>query len=64
MITSSLLSDVIHTTPMISDKTLKFIKESKRFSPYFNIKMDSGSDTMLTKMNRPFPLKPYKDLFS
>jgi MiaB/RimO family radical SAM methylthiotransferase len=50
-------------TPMISDKTLNFIKDSQRFSPYFSIKMNSGSDTMLKKMEHPFPLKPYEDLF-
>ena len=48
---------------MFSDKTLKFIKKSKRFSPYFSIRMDSGSDELLKKMNRPFPLKLYKELF-
>ncbi len=52
------------TTPMFSDRTLNFIKKSNRFSPYFSIRMDSASDEMLTKMNRPFPLKPYKELFS
>jgi len=51
------------TTPMFSEKTLKFIANSERISPYFNIRMDSGSDEMLKKMNRPFPLKPYKELF-
>ena len=51
------------TTPMFSDRTLKFIKKSKRFSPYFSVEMDSGSDAMLKKMNRPFPLKAYKDHF-
>ena len=51
------------TTPMFSEKTLKFIKKSKRFSPYFSIRMDSGSDELLKKMNRPFPLKLYKELF-
>ncbi|AUC84906.1 tRNA (N(6)-L-threonylcarbamoyladenosine(37)-C(2))-methylthiotransferase MtaB [Polaribacter sp. ALD11] len=51
------------TTPMFSDATLEFIKESIRFSPYFSIKMDSGSDTVLKNMNRPFPLSAYKDLF-
>mgnify|MGYP000138325302 CR=1 FL=1 len=52
------------TTPMFSDRTLNFIKKSKRFSPYFSIRMDSASDEILTKMNRPFPLKHYKELFS
>ncbi|MCI2229609.1 radical SAM protein [Polaribacter sp. MSW13] len=51
------------TTPMFSDSTLNFIKNSNRFAPYFSIKMDSGSDAVLKMMNRPFPLKPYKDLF-
>ncbi|WKD85046.1 Threonylcarbamoyladenosine tRNA methylthiotransferase MtaB [Polaribacter huanghezhanensis] len=51
------------TTPMFSERTLRFIKNSKRISPYFNIRMDSASDEMLKKMNRPFPLKPYKELF-
>jgi threonylcarbamoyladenosine tRNA methylthiotransferase MtaB len=51
------------STPMFSDRTLNFIKNSKRLSPYFSIKMDSASDTMLKKMNRPFPLNPYKNLF-
>ena len=51
------------TTPMFSDRTLKVIKKSKRFSPYFSVEMDSGSETMLKKMNRPFPLKAYKDHF-
>lgn len=51
------------TTPMISDKTLLFIKESNRFSPYFSIKMDSGSQTTLELMNRPFPLNAYKELY-
>ncbi|TXD46446.1 radical SAM protein [Polaribacter sp. IC073] len=51
------------TTPMFSDRTLNFIKESQRLSPYFSIKMDSGSETILQKMNRPFPLKAYKELF-
>lgn len=50
-------------SPMISDKTLNFIKNSQRFSPYFSIKMNSGSDTMLKKMKHPFLLKSYKDLF-
>jgi MiaB/RimO family radical SAM methylthiotransferase len=51
------------TTPMISDKTLNFIKKSNRFSPDFSIKMDSGSDNMLKIMNRPYSLKQYKDLY-
>lgn len=51
------------TTPMFSNKTLKFIKKSKRFSPYFSIRMDSGSEEMLQKMNRPFPLNLYKELY-
>ena len=46
-----------------SDLTLKFIKKSKRFSPYFSIRMDTGSEEMMKKMNRPFPLKLYKELF-
>ena len=51
------------TTPMISDETLLFIKNSNRFVPYFSIKMDSGSQTTLELMNRPFPLKAYKELY-
>ena len=51
------------TTPMFSEKTLNYIKKSKRFSPYFSVRMDSGSETMLKKMNRPYPLKYYKELF-
>jgi len=51
------------TTPMFSKKTLKFIKESSRLSNHFNIRMDSGSNEMLKKMNRPYLLAPYKELF-
>ncbi len=51
------------TTPMFSDKTLNFIKNSKRFTPYFSVEMDSASATILKKMKRPFPLKAYKDHF-
>lgn len=50
-------------TPMFSDKTLNFIKNSKRFTPYFSVEMDSASATMLKKMKRPFSLEAYKDHF-
>ena len=50
------------TTPLISDDTLNFIKNSIRFSPHFEIRMQSGSDEVLKKMNRPFMSTPYKEL--
>ncbi|MFQ3296925.1 MAG: MiaB/RimO family radical SAM methylthiotransferase [Polaribacter sp.] len=51
------------TSPLFSDKTLNFIKQSKRFTPHFSVTMGSGSEEMMKKMNRPFPLSLYKDLF-
>jgi MiaB/RimO family radical SAM methylthiotransferase len=51
------------TSPLLSDKTLKFVRHSKRFTPYFSVTMGSGSEEMMQKMKRPFPLSLYKDLF-
>jgi threonylcarbamoyladenosine tRNA methylthiotransferase MtaB len=51
------------TSPLLSDRTLNFIKQSKRFTPYFNVALATGSAEIAHKMKRPFPLNLYKDLF-
>ncbi|MFC2109642.1 radical SAM protein [Bacteroidota bacterium] len=50
-------------TPMLSEKTLIFFRDSIRFSPHFNFRMLSGSDTVLEKMDSPFTRNSYKEVF-
>jgi len=50
-------------TPLFSKKTLTFFKDSLRFTPHFEIRMQSGSNEMLEKINSPYKREPYKELF-
>lgn len=39
---------------LLSDEIIAFVAQSKRFVPHFHIPLQSGSDTLLKKMNRRY----------
>jgi tRNA-2-methylthio-N6-dimethylallyladenosine synthase len=45
-----------------SDKIIKILAQSKHFSKYLNLPVQSGDDIILKRMNRPYTVKKYKDL--
>ncbi|MFH1582524.1 MAG: MiaB/RimO family radical SAM methylthiotransferase [bacterium] len=45
-----------------SDELIKTLAESKHFSRYLNLPVQSGDNIILKKMNRPYTVKNYKDL--
>ncbi|MFZ2390604.1 MAG: tRNA (N6-isopentenyl adenosine(37)-C2)-methylthiotransferase MiaB [Minisyncoccales bacterium] len=42
-----------------SDELIKTLKESKKFVPYLNLPVQSGDNTILRKMNRPYTREKY-----
>ncbi|MFA5208472.1 MAG: tRNA (N6-isopentenyl adenosine(37)-C2)-methylthiotransferase MiaB [Candidatus Paceibacterota bacterium] len=42
-----------------SDELIKNLKESKKFVPYLNLPVQSGDNTILRKMNRPYTREKY-----
>jgi tRNA dimethylallyltransferase len=42
-----------------SDELIKTLKESKKFVPYLNLPAQSGDNTILRKMNRPYTREKY-----
>jgi tRNA-2-methylthio-N6-dimethylallyladenosine synthase len=53
------------TTPhpkYFSGKLIEVLARSNKFAPYLNLPMQSGDDTILKKMNRPYTAKKYKEL--
>ncbi len=45
-----------------SDKLIKTIASSEKFSKYLNLPVQSGDDKILKKMRRPYTVKEYKNL--
>jgi tRNA-2-methylthio-N6-dimethylallyladenosine synthase len=45
-----------------SDELIKALADSKHFSRYLNLPVQSGDDIILKRMNRPYTAKKYKDL--
>lgn len=45
-----------------SNKLIKTMAECEKFAPYLNLPIQSGSDTVLKRMNRPYTFKQYKKL--
>lgn len=45
-----------------SNKMIEAFSKSNKFSPYLNLPLQSGDDTILKKMNRPYTAKHYLDL--
>jgi tRNA dimethylallyltransferase len=45
-----------------SDELILTMAESKKISKYLNLPIQSGDDTILKKMNRPYKVKQYKEL--
>ena len=46
-----------------SKKLIKAMVESEKYGPYLNLPLQSGSDTTLKRMNRPYTYLKYKKLF-
>ena len=46
---------------LITDKIIKFVKQSKKFMPHFHIPLQSGSDKILGKMKRRYNTNIYKN---
>jgi tRNA-2-methylthio-N6-dimethylallyladenosine synthase len=45
-----------------SDKLIKTLAVSEHFSKFLNLPVQSGDDTILKRMNRPYTVKKYKEL--
>jgi len=45
-----------------SKKLIKTLAKCEKFKPYINLPIQSGSDTVLKRMNRPYTYKKYKSL--
>ncbi|MFH1509596.1 MAG: MiaB/RimO family radical SAM methylthiotransferase [Candidatus Nealsonbacteria bacterium] len=45
-----------------SDELIKNLSESKHYSKYLNLPVQSGDDVILKKMNRSYTIKKYNDL--
>ncbi|MFH1657532.1 MAG: tRNA (N6-isopentenyl adenosine(37)-C2)-methylthiotransferase MiaB [bacterium] len=45
-----------------SGDLIKTMAEAKKVTPYLNLPIQSGDDTILKKMNRPYTVRHYKDL--
>lgn len=45
-----------------SDDLIKVMAKAKKVTPYLNLPIQSGDDTILKKMNRPYTVQYYKDL--
>lgn len=45
-----------------SDELIKILAKSKHYSKYLNLPVQSGDDTILKKMNRPYTIKKYISL--
>lgn len=45
-----------------SKKLIKILARCDKFKPYINLPIQSGSDTVLKRMNRPYTYKKYKKL--
>jgi threonylcarbamoyladenosine tRNA methylthiotransferase MtaB len=46
---------------LLKDETIDFVAKSSSFVPHFHIPLQSGSDLLLQKMKRRYPLKTYTD---
>ena len=46
---------------LLSDEIIHFVASSRRFVPHFHIPLQSGSDEILTAMNRRYRTQLYKD---
>ncbi|NQX82581.1 MAG: tRNA (N(6)-L-threonylcarbamoyladenosine(37)-C(2))-methylthiotransferase MtaB [Flavobacteriaceae bacterium] len=44
---------------LLKDETIEFVKNSNIFVPHFHIPLQSGSDTLLKKMKRRYPVATY-----
>ena len=44
---------------LLTDEIIEFVAQSKRFVPHFHIPLQSGSDTILKKMNRRYLIERY-----
>ena len=46
---------------LLTEEILGFVVSSKRFMPHFHIPLQSGSDSVLKKMNRKYTTKDYRN---
>ena len=46
---------------LLTEEILKFVANSKRFMPHFHIPLQSGSDSILKKMNRKYTTTDYRN---
>ncbi len=46
---------------LLSDETISFVAQSKRFVPHFHVPLQSGSDTILKKMKRRYLSPLYRN---
>ncbi len=49
---------------LLSNAIISFVAKSKRFVPHFHIPLQSGSDTILERMNRRYRTELYRDRVS
>lgn len=49
---------------LLSNEVIEFVSKSKRFVPHFHIPLQSGSDTILKRMNRRYLSELYRDRVS
>jgi tRNA-2-methylthio-N6-dimethylallyladenosine synthase len=57
--------EIFFTSPHpknFSDELIKTLADSKHFSRYLNLPVQSGDDIILKRMNRPYTVKKYKNL--
>ncbi|MBL4604727.1 MAG: radical SAM protein [Flavobacteriaceae bacterium] len=50
------------STPSISNETLMFFKNSKRFAPFFNLELTSANNEVLKLIPKPYKREQFKDL--
>jgi len=46
----------------ITDRFIQALAQCQKITPYINLPMQSGDDTILRKMNRPYTIKKYKEI--
>lgn len=46
----------------ITDRFIQTLAQCQKVTPYINLPMQSGDDTILRKMNRPYSIKKYREI--
>ncbi len=46
----------------ITDKFIETLAKCEKITPYINLPMQSGDDTILRKMNRPYTIRQYREI--